>query len=347
MLAQIRNYSFYGGVTKEEYALVQEDIRKANRTITILFSGFAILFVSVMYLLSFHNPTVENLRPVYAAGVVCAVLILLSATVLAKKYSIFSYLSMYFAISAFLLYGIVLSVQNADRLTVTFMVMMLLMTLIFVDKPIRLGTVILFYMLVFIVAVGFTKEPDIRFLDIIDTIIYGTSAIVCSYIVVSIKIQSYVMRKQLQHMSETDQLTGLNNRNCYESKLDGYETSFIHSITCIYIDVNGLHTLNNTKGHKAGDEMLCFIAQRLQYLFGERDTYRIGGDEYVVFAMDADEEYIVEMLKRFSEDIEAKEYHAAVGYEYVEERCSIRDLVESAEKKMYVDKKKYYETHER
>ena len=77
-------------------------------------------------------------------------------------------------------------------------------------------------------------------------------------------------------------LTGLNNRNCYEWMIQTYPNMCKSSLSCIYIDVNGLHELNNTQGHKAGDDMLSYIAQVTQKYFGMQNAYRIGGDEFCV-----------------------------------------------------------------
>lgn len=81
-------------------------------------------------------------------------------------------------------------------------------------------------------------------------------------------------------------LTGLLNRNSYEKNVLEYPGRCRESVTCIYVDVNGLHTLNDSKGHAAGDEMLRAVAGALRDCFGEKDVYRIGGDEFVVFARD-------------------------------------------------------------
>ncbi len=47
-----------------------------------------------------------------------------------------------------------------------------------------------------------------------------------------------------------------------------------------------MHLVNNTRGHKAGDLMLCAVATTVRKMFGKSHTYRIGGDEFVAFATD-------------------------------------------------------------
>ena len=90
-------------------------------------------------------------------------------------------------------------------------------------------------------------------------------------------IRSY---RKIEQIGLMDMLTGLRNRNCYEHPLEYYITKNVESLCCLYIDANGLHELNNTLGHAAGDEMLIYIGNSLKTIFGTQDTYRIGGDEF-------------------------------------------------------------------
>lgn len=61
------------------------------------------------------------------------------------------------------------------------------------------------------------------------------------------------------------------------------------SLSCVYVDVNGLHELNNASGHEKGDQMLQTVALELQGRFGRDNCYRTGGDEFVAFVQDEPE----------------------------------------------------------
>ena len=63
-------------------------------------------------------------------------------------------------------------------------------------------------------------------------------------------------RADLQEQGDRDTLTGMYNRNRYERDLPVLFSRYQSSLTCIYIDVNGLREMNNTKGHDLGDKML-------------------------------------------------------------------------------------------
>ena len=69
----------------------------------------------------------------------------------------------------------------------------------------------------------------------------------------------------------------------YGELLHKSEQRTISPAICVYIDANGLHELNNERGHEAGDLMLRFVADSLMEQFPKGSLYRVGGDEFVVF----------------------------------------------------------------
>lgn len=142
-----------------------------------------------------------------------------------------------------------------------------------------------------------------------------------------------------------DMLTGLLNRNYYQQRLECYKNVGKHSIACVYCDVNGLHELNNTKGHEAGDRMLIFVAETMQKQFGEEHTYRIGGDEFVAFAPDAAYDDVEKRAAQIKRTLAENNYYASIGISWslsgaVKDICA---LVERAEENMYKDKHRYYQ----
>ncbi|MGN0575336.1 MAG: diguanylate cyclase domain-containing protein [Ruminococcus sp.] len=152
-------------------------------------------------------------------------------------------------------------------------------------------------------------------------------------------------RKELcekQRLAERDLLTGLLNRNSYENNISSYAMKCRESIICIYIDVNGLHELNNTKGHSAGDEMLKTVANTVRTYFDDRDVFRIGGDEFVAFVCDSDENSVKRKLEQISEYLTECGYHISIGMYKQTTPVNIDELIKEAEKLMYDDKKEYY-----
>ncbi len=148
---------------------------------------------------------------------------------------------------------------------------------------------------------------------------------------------------EIRDRGELDALTGLYNRNRYEREIPHIYAEHRNSLACVYIDVNGLHEINNTKGHDKGDKMLKAVAEGIRENFDTAYSYRTGGDEFVVFLADTDEAEIKSRCAKFVASLEKRDYHISVGIQNETEVSSIQELVKSAEKKMFVEKRIFYE----
>ncbi len=147
----------------------------------------------------------------------------------------------------------------------------------------------------------------------------------------------------IKEQGQTDMLLGMNNRNRYETDLPKFRTSYRKSLACVYIDVNGLHELNNSEGHAAGDELLKEVAKQIKGKFGTRYTYRIGGDEFLVVILDMEEDKVNRLTREIVESLEKKNIYISVGFQWRSGKFSVDELIKDAEKKMYAAKKDYYE----
>ena len=345
---RIRDFAFYGDTDKESYRSIKRKIEDYNRMTALVFASVATVLIGIMFFLADSKEGFTTSKHIYHWGMVFS-LAQVGVALLGRKARFLSYVSVYLAISVFLIYGIAIAtLTRPEEQTVTFMVMLIFVPLIFLDRPIRMAIVLTAYIVAFIILANMTKTEPVLSVDITDAVIFGLLAIVSESVVYRAKIRGYVLEHKLHRMSETDQLTGLCNRNCYEWKLDTYPSAFRNSICCIYIDVNGLHEMNNTAGHKAGDEMLRCIADIVRDRFGQADSYRIGGDEFVAFAVDIPPDEIENMIAGIKERIAEHRYHAAIGYEYSNDRnLNMNSLIVTAESKMYKDKSDYYKQHDR
>lgn len=145
----------------------------------------------------------------------------------------------------------------------------------------------------------------------------------------------------------TDSLTNVSNRVSYKKDIISLDEEMPEEFTCIYIDVNELHIINNKYGHAAGDEMLIFIANALKNTFYGHKIYRMGGDEFLVFVSGADQENIKRSIDVFTAEIETKNYHVAIGVSYRYRNSNTEELVAEAEKRMYEAKAQYYQAKEK
>ena len=150
-----------------------------------------------------------------------------------------------------------------------------------------------------------------------------------------------------ESIASTDALTGLSNRTAYKRSIKLYDKQNSSEFSCVYVDVNELHVINNKYGHAAGDGMLLFVANTLREVFAQSDIYRIGGDEFLVFTENTKEEEIKNLMNKLYFKVEEMNYHISMGMSFCRRNVDTEDLVSSAEKKMYENKAKYYQQKEK
>lgn len=95
-------------------------------------------------------------------------------------------------------------------------------------------------------------------------------------------------------------------------------------------------------GTKAGDGMLCAVAGAMQRMFPLADTYRIGGDEFVVLWADHTGEQGAEAAARIKALLRESNYEISVGVHQIEPDENLEDGVDRAENAMRRDKEAYY-----
>ncbi|MGI6149727.1 MAG: diguanylate cyclase [Firmicutes bacterium] len=91
------------------------------------------------------------------------------------------------------------------------------------------------------------------------------------------------LENRLREMAFTDSLTGLHNRHYLETNLQRFYGEDSLPLSVIAGDVNGLKIINDSMGHRWGDEVLRQVAQILKEVTRPEDVVvRWGGDEFVL-----------------------------------------------------------------
>ena len=95
--------------------------------------------------------------------------------------------------------------------------------------------------------------------------------------------RKYVLER-LEYLAYYDGLTGLPNRHLFLDRLNmclSHARRDRHMLAVIFIDLDQFKQINDSLGHKAGDEVLAGVAERMKGCLREGDTLaRLGGDEF-------------------------------------------------------------------
>ena len=243
------------------------------------------------------------------------------------------------------IFGIRISMLHADKPAVSAVAFLLVSPLLFYDRPIRLAALTSAVVAAFCTIAVCFKAPHVAETDVWNAITFGIVAVITTVFMMGIKIRSLVQSRQIQIMSQTDLLTGVNNRNHFENCLREYPDRCASNLICVYADVNGLHEMNNAKGHTEGDKMLREVAEAMRQRFGHAHTYRVGGDEFVAFRVDGQPDDLPDEVSRMQQELEEKGYHVSFGTavrEKAQGGLDMHELVGEAETNMFAAKRQFY-----
>ena len=154
--------------------------------------------------------------------------------------------------------------------------------------------------------------------------------------------QANQLSEELDFSYSHDTLTGLANRSKYESDLRELQYSDYDSMVCTYIDVVGLHEINNHLGHRSGDAMLCCISNAARKFFASSRIYRIGSDEFVILTPNQPPYSVWVSVDRMRAFLREKEYEISVGIQNTNDLHRLDDAMNQAEAAMRQDKQAYY-----
>ena len=162
-------------------------------------------------------------------------------------------------------------------------------------------------------------------------------------------ISNHHMVSLLETKSSIDALTQVSNRNAMNEHLDMLAGGGIippRSMGVVFVDLNGLKSVNDALGHDAGDKLLTRAGALLKIAFGDYAIYRAGGDEFVVLCYEIAEEKLaqqVSQLRGLSDN--TSDVSFSIGTVYCEGLYDIRQAIQLADERMYEDKAAYYRVH--
>lgn len=186
-------------------------------------------------------------------------------------------------------------------------------------------------------AVNFRTVRNIDLKELMETVSYFLSS----------EISRRRLIDELEKKSIYDGLCGIKNRSAMEMIIRKCKKRN-YSVGVLYADANGLKTLNDSKGHEAGDELLKNISMIMKRRFNRDFVYRAGGDEFVIIVPKMEKNDFFDACKALVQDFEEAEgISVAVGYEWGVNSADVENIMKTADKAMYEDKANYYRKNNR
>lgn len=163
-------------------------------------------------------------------------------------------------------------------------------------------------------------------------------------------IENVLLHEEAQRLSITDGLTGIWNRRYFQMQFRqvlATAARFERTFSVLMLDLDHFKKVNDTYGHRRGDEMLVEFAQRVTTMVREVDTFaRYGGEEFACILTETDingamttAEKIREAVRRDplgEADGEPLHLTVSIGIAaYPEHGDSFVSLIEAADRALY------------
>ena len=154
--------------------------------------------------------------------------------------------------------------------------------------------------------------------------------------------------EQLDQLAHQDTLINLPNRRGFMRELERLIARFERyqsGSAMLYVDLDGLKMINDTFGHKVGDEALIQVADQLSKGVRRSDVVaRIGGDEFGILLDNATEESAHETATRladliagcdFTHDGDVLPLSVAIGVSMIGNKDTPDSVMSRADHEMY------------
>ncbi len=184
-----------------------------------------------------------------------------------------------------------------------------------------------------------------------------------SHFIICVENREEDVRKEKEHlkalsmaneMARRDGLTGTKNKTAYHEAEKEIQDKIADKTNepfgIVICDINELKLINDTEGHKAGDEYIKAACKMICRVFSHSPVFRVGGDEFAIILRGQDfenRESLMSGLKRQVDEHATLGEGAVVACGMAEfqpyEDSTVEDVFNRADLRMYEDKNKLKE----
>lgn len=161
--------------------------------------------------------------------------------------------------------------------------------------------------------------------------------------------------ESLQILANQDPLLGIYNRRSFMRELErsiAVKNRYAVNTCLVFLDVDNLKTINDSRGHRAGDAALMHIASGLRYNARSTDVIgRLGGDEFGIIlthvtgpVAERKMRQLADFISRTPVNTAKGQFNVGISYGIVSIKKGMYAdvLVELADQAMYEQKRSQY-----
>ena len=164
-----------------------------------------------------------------------------------------------------------------------------------------------------------------------------------------IKEQKKANTKEILYdIYSTDNLSKGFTRNYFDTRLANKTLKLENHTLVLFIDIDNMKIINDTKGHAVGDELIATVGKAVNTLFFDSQNkplfVRYGGDEFLLIINDKnskinDVNSIIERLQDTFSMLSKGLYSITIGYAYTQKGVSLSETINEADKRLLFAKK--------
>ena len=350
-----------GGLGREAYEEVRPLINDANYRTWRIFAPLGAIYFSISFISTFFvNSVAANAWVYFGTMLIFAVATILLYTGIIKKDSKISLVLYQFLNFILLVFSTFIgTIMNADYLAVTFMVLLVAIPLITIDRPLRMEIILLVGCAVYAAACVLSKRADLVEIDLYNLACFWLVAFILSCRITSYRLKGFLMQRNLEESVDKDALTKVKNAFAYDKlkiRLDReIQEKTAAPFAIAVCDINHLKMVNDNYGHEKGDDYLKKNCWKICRIFKHSPVFRIGGDEFLIYLVGDEYSNRKELLELAetsnrintfgTEDYDRIDF--AIGmkeYEPDNDR-SYLDVFKAADARMYECKQKMHKEH--
>ncbi len=183
-------------------------------------------------------------------------------------------------------------------------------------------------------------------------ILHLAPVLIIAYLTMMLSRGIHDTQRRMTYLSEHDALTGKLNIRAFDQALEremDRSKRYNHPLSVIMIDSDNLKGVNDTHGHKAGDNLIKLVADSIQFCLRTSDVLaRYGGDEFIVLLPEIDKAGAAAAAERIRQMIQDSPLRvgekkistsASLGVaSFPEQADNLKTLMAKADKAMYYSK---------